>query len=136
MSDVFITGLMAIIITQFIKTLIEYNKTGFFSLKMLFQNGGMPSSHVAAMTAVTGGILFEQGVSALFGLSVILTLIIINDALKVRRQTGIQAEIINKIMKIDHIQHERLTKNIGHTLSQVIVGAILGIVISLLIYSI
>lgn len=136
MSDVLISGILAIMIAQIIKAIIEYNKTGFLTFQSLFQNGGMPSSHVAGMTAVTTGIAFEEGVSALLGLSVIVTCIIINDALKVRRQTGIQAEIINKIMKIDHIEHEKLTKNIGHTPSQVAVGAIIGIVLAILIYSV
>jgi uncharacterized protein len=135
LSDILLIGVSAIVLAQFIKIVIEYKQNKVIGFATLMQNGGMPSSHTAGIVGATAGIYIEQGYTALFGLAVILCLIIINDALKVRRQTGVQAEILNRIMKIDHIDHARLTKNIGHTPSQVTVGAIIGILVAMLIAS-
>ena len=60
------------------------------------------------------------------------------DAQGVRRSTGEQAEILNKIMDDMYwrgrIEGEKLKEFIGHTPFQVLMGMILGIVLSVYFY--
>ncbi|MFQ5680991.1 MAG: divergent PAP2 family protein [Candidatus Omnitrophota bacterium] len=55
-----------------------------------------------------------------------------------RRSTGKQAEILNKVMEDIYwrrkIQENRLKELIGHTPLQVVVGSLLGISIALMMY--
>ena len=75
--------------------------------------------------------------SAIFGLSVIMALVVMYDAAGVRRAAGKQAKILNKIVNtpglaIETVQ-EKLQEVLGHTPTEVFVGAILGIVIGFLV---
>ncbi len=63
----------------------------------------MPSSHSAAVTAVTTGIGIEHGVSSgLFAISCITAIIIMFDATGIRRQAGEQAILLNMLVKDFH----------------------------------
>ena len=60
------------------------------------------------------------------------------DAQGVRRDTGHQAEILNKIMDDIYwkgkIEADRLKELIGHTPTQVFIGALLGLALALYFY--
>ena len=57
-----------------------------FDIKKGFSNGGMPSSHTGTIISVTAGILFFEGWTSLFALSVVMSIIVITDAF--RRHKG------------------------------------------------
>src|SRR5262245_52637640 len=62
---------------------------------IFFKAGGMPSSHSAVMVATLTVIGARQGVeSALFGLGVAVTAVLIYDALNVRRSVGEQGDVL------------------------------------------
>jgi len=69
---------------------------------------------------------------------VLFAIIVIFDAQGVRRATGKQAEILNKMLDDiywkKHIKEDRLKELLGHTPIQVIVGVAAGIIISLLLW--
>ena len=71
-------------------------------------------------------------------MSAILAIIVMYDARGVRRETGIQATVINEIIAIveklgaDVTYDEKLKEFVGHTPLQVLVGAILGVIIALI----
>ena len=125
---------------QIIKVFTGMFRERKFSLTiMLFSNGGMPSSHSAAVCALVaasairfGPGSFELAISGLFAMIVMI------DALGVRYETGEQAKIINKITKElfsgrpDEI-NTGLKELVGHTPFQVFVGAIWGIVVGILL---
>jgi acid phosphatase family membrane protein YuiD len=60
------------------------------------------------------------------------------DAQGVRRQSGHQAEALNKIIEDIYlnkgIQQERLKELLGHTPIQVFIGAAIGIIVALFCY--
>lgn len=109
-----------------------------FRLKDLFASGGMPSSHSAAVCALSAAIAYVYGVdSAYFAISATFSGIIMYDAGGVRKEAGEQAKALNMIMHDMFSGNPEYTNKafkelIGHTKSQVFVGAVLGIAIGLL----
>ena len=135
-QDLIISIVAAFVLTQFGKILTEFEKIKKFEKRMLLQNGGMPSSHTASVIALTVGIFFETGISEIFMVCVVLSIIVMNDAVKVRRLTGEEAQVINKLMEMENVQHKKLIERVGHTPAQVFVGFILGVIIPLVVYAI
>lgn len=103
-------------------------------------SGGMPSSHSATVCglATAAGITYGGG-SFEFAISVILAIIVMYDAMGVRRETGIQAKVLNEMLEAFSTMgkkmspEEKLKEFVGHTPLQVLAGAILGIVIAVVI---
>lgn len=98
----------------------------------------MPSSHSAVVTSLATMIGKSHGIdSPIFALSVVFAFVVMYDATGVRRAAGKQAKLLNKIVEtpgLTGIQvSERLVEVLGHTPTQVLVGAIIGIVVGLII---
>jgi len=107
-----------------------------FDLRMLFANGGMPSSHSSTVLALSTAAAIQYGFgSAVFAICGILSVIVMNDAFGVRWQAGKQAQVINKmIVELFSNTDEfdvKLKEIIGHTPFQVFMGALLGLVVAL-----
>ena len=99
----------------------------------------MPSSHSAFSVALAMGVGFSEGFSGYaFAICTCFALVVMYDAAGVRRSAGQQARILNKIVE-EWEQHnfqntdKKLKELLGHTPFEVIAGAILGIVISILV---
>ena len=125
-------------LAQVVKTIIHLIVTKKFVAERLIGSGGMPSCHSATVCALTTSIIINEGIhSPLFAMSAILAIIVMYDARGVRRETGIQATVINEIIEIveklgaDVSYDEKLQEFIGHTPLQVLVGAIFGIFVAL-----
>lgn len=126
-------------LAQVIKTIIHLILTKEFVPERLIGSGGMPSCHSATVCALTTSIVINEGIqSPFFAMSAILAIIVMYDARGVRRETGIQATVINEIITIieklgaDVTYDEKLKEFVGHTPLQVLVGAILGVIIALI----
>ena len=123
---------------KLVKAIIDWTDDKKISYKTLFSDGGMPSLHTIAVASLATGIyLEEQGISALFILSVVLALIVINDALKVRWVTGEQSKAINQLMKEnkEFQQHKPFEERVGHKPIEVLVGLIIGVAVPVLVYA-
>jgi len=145
-----IAALIGIIFAQFIKIPITYLVTGVLDWKLFTSTGGMPSSHSAAVTALTTAVAFETGLgSPLFAVSAIFAIIVMFDATGVRFQAGQQAIMINQMrsdfqtfvnqskgwaQKKDEEKIEELKTLLGHKPSEVFMGALTGIIISIVVY--
>jgi acid phosphatase family membrane protein YuiD len=95
----------------------------------------MPSSHVALVTAMSASMGIVEGPgSNLFQLSFWFALVIIRDALGVRRSSGLQARGLNLLGKqvSDRLEVEfHPVKEVhGHTPLEVVAGGFLGIFIA------
>jgi len=133
----FIPPVIAWIVAQGIKILIETLRLGRFDRHRVFGAGGMPSSHAAAAVALTTSLWKDFGIhDPLVAVTLTFTLIVLYDAAGVRWETGRQAQIINKIidelMQTKQITNERLKELLGHTPLQVVVGSLLGFLIGML----
>ena len=126
------------ILVKALKTIIGWVKQRRIDLKIIFQDGGMPSMHTVLVVSLATAMILETGLSAVSVISVVLALVVINDSFKVRRVTGEQSRILNQITKslgenMDE-NHKKLSEHIGHTPAEVLVGLLLGIIIPVIIY--
>ncbi len=123
---------------QSFKVMYDLIVTKKFNFKRIMGAGGMPSSHSAVVTALATMIGKDYGTdSAIFALSVIFACVVMYDAAGVRRAAGKQAKLLNKIIETPGLSGvqvtERLVEVLGHTPTQVIVGATIGIVVGLIV---
>ena len=133
-----ISAVFGWMIAQFMKIFTGAFSGQGFHIKHMFANGGMPSSHSSTVLALTTASAVKYGAgSAVFAISAILSIIVMNDAFGVRYETGEQAKILNRITrelfsgKSEDI-NTGLKELVGHTPFQVLVGAIVGIVTALI----
>ena len=132
-NSVLFWSLLSCLLAQFFKILFNFFSTGKIRFGIIFETGGMPSSHSALITGVTSGIGYELGFdSSIFALAIAVSLIVMYDASGVRKAAGIQAGEINKLSKKVDPQSEVLLKEtLGHTKIEVVVGSLLGPLITL-----
>ena len=131
------------LIAQLIKTLLHLILLKEFRAERLVGSGGMPSSHSATVCALSTAIAYECGAnSPEFAISLIFAIVVMYDAMGVRRETGIQAKLLNDMIHIledmgrnELSAHEKLKEFVGHTPLQVLMGAVLGIIISVICYT-
>lgn len=119
-----------------LKVIVEIIVLKKLDPKRVFGAGGMPSSHTATVVALVYSTGYYLGLSnTSFAITVILAIIVIHDAMGVRRETGIQAKVLNQMVFDSDLFEDlnlekRLKEYIGHTPSQVLIGAIVGIIVS------
>ena len=138
-NRVFFAGLWSWVIAQTIKVTLGVMREHRFNFKWFVGSGGMPSSHAALVTAVTTAIGIQYGFdTGLFAMAFGFSVITMFDAQGVRRQSGKQAEALNKIM--DDIYQQRglqeapLKELFGHTPFEVFAGGCLGVFVALLMF--
>jgi hypothetical protein len=123
---------------QLFKVIWDLVVTHKFNFKRILGAGGMPSSHSAVVTSLATMIGKTQGVdSQIFALSVIFAFVVMYDAAGVRRAAGKQAKLLNRLIETPGLTNievqEKLVEVLGHTPTQVFVGAIIGIVVGLIL---
>ncbi len=129
---------------QVLKTIIYAVMYKKISWHRLFGDGGMPSAHSATVSslAIVVGDFYGFN-SIVFGFAVIFAIVVMHDALGVRRETGKQAESILTIADVIknyvdeqdlNLKTEKLKVLVGHTPSQVVSGSLLGVAVAI-IYS-
>jgi len=124
-------AVLTAVLVQLYKGLVAWAQAGRPNIRRFVETGGMPSSHSAAVAALTTTVGLTEGVmSALFGVTLFFSLIVMYDAAGLRRAAGRQAALINRIMaeKEGRAANERqLFELLGHTPFEVLVGALLGV---------
>ena len=132
-NSVLFWSLLSCLLAQFSKIIFNFFSTGKIKFGIMFETGGMPSSHSALITSATSGIGFQLGFdSPIFALAIAVSLIVMYDASGVRKSAGIQAAEINKLSeKLDPKSKVELKETLGHTKFEVIVGSLLGPLITL-----
>jgi acid phosphatase family membrane protein YuiD len=143
-------ALAAIFFAQFIKVPIQYLASRRIDWSLLTSTGGMPSSHSAAVTALTTAIGLEQGLgSPIFAVSAVFAIIVMFDATGVRRHAGEQATVLNQLVtdfhklmeeakhwpkKKEQEKRKELKELLGHQPIEVFFGGLSGILLSLVLY--
>mgnify|MGYP000093252106 CR=1 FL=1 len=105
----------------------------------MWGDGGMPSAHSATVTAMVIATARSEGIhSAIFAVAAVVAIITMHDAMGVRRETGEQAKVLNRMFTewMDQgfeqfqLPHgKKLKEMVGHTPIEVVTGAALGIVL-------
>jgi len=132
--------LLAWFVAQGLKVLLGVLREKRCNCKGFVGTGGMPSSHAASVSSLATAVGFASGFhSPLFAIAAFVALVIMFDAQGVRAHTGKQAEVLNKILDDIYLHHEvredRLKELLGHTPVEVMAGALLGIVVAIVYYS-
>ena len=132
-------GLLAFVIgwfvAQFGKLIGDLIKNkGHMGLREVFdcfvRSGGMPSGHTASFTGLTTFFMAQYGIFAPISvLALCMTIIVVYDAVNVRYAVGEQGKVINLMIMDRNYKKKRVKIVEGHTIPQVIVGAILGLAI-------
>jgi len=131
--------LLATLLAQVSKFFIKSNHTKA-SWRNLVSYSGMPSGHSAMTVSLATIIFLTEGLTAPFAVALVLAIITIRDAVGLRRYIGKQGEVINDLVAdLDEddfldAKYPHLAERIGHTKKQAIVGAVIGLIVSLLGY--
>ena len=123
---------------QLFKLIYDLCTTKKFNFKRILGAGGMPSSHSAVVTSLATLIGKSEGISSpIFALSLIFAFVVMYDACGVRRAAGKQAKLLNEIVNtpgLTNVQvQEKLQEALGHTPTQVFVGALIGLIAGLIL---
>ena len=129
-----VTPLATWAIAQVIKFALAAFK-GRIDFKNLYASGGMPSVHSAVVCSLAVTAFLVDGVgSHLFGFTAIFAVIVMYDSLGVRRAAGEQAVALNLLIaeagKNHSIGRKPLREVLGHTPTEAVVGAALGILLA------
>ncbi|PIQ83876.1 MAG: hypothetical protein COV75_05300 [Candidatus Omnitrophica bacterium CG11_big_fil_rev_8_21_14_0_20_63_9] len=135
-NQAFKSWLFACLLAQSIKIVLGTIRLRRFDFRWLLGTGGMPSTHASGVTALSATIGFEAGFdSPLFAAAVAFTVITLFDAQGVRRWSGRQAQILNKMIEDMYfkrrIQEQRVKEMLGHTPVEVLAGAAVGLATAL-----
>lgn len=140
-NPVFLATVFSLLTAQFIKAIINlyrYRSTSFKDVLLIFfwKTGGMPSSHSSLAVSLATAIALTEGLnSTIFILSLFFALVVVRDAMGVRRSAGLQARALNQLgrelsSRLGLAFHP--VKEVqGHSPAQVAVGALLGFFIAL-----
>lgn len=139
-STTFLAAFFSWFVAQLLKLIIEALRSRSavsrdVAIGLVWRTGGMPSSHSALVTSIATAIAFENGVAnPLFTLAFFYGLLVIRDALGVRRSAGMQAQALNRLgtrLSEEHgVEFTPVEEVHGHTPSEVTVGILLGFFIA------
>jgi hypothetical protein len=130
---IFIIPIIVGLLAQFTKYVIYSLKNGW-KLEYIFTHGHMPSAHTAFAVSILASVGYYEGLNdGSFAVAVVLGFLIIDDAVRLRVYMGDQGRYLNMLiqqLKISDKKFPRLKERIGHRISEVIVGGILGLVLT------
>lgn len=137
-NQIFLAWFTACVIAQATKILLGALRQRRFDFRWLLGTGGMPSTHAAGVTALSTAVGLRVGFdSALFAATLVFTVITLFDAQGVRRWSGRQAQLLNRMLEDIYfkrrIQEERVKELLGHTPTEVLAGMGVGVVTALVI---
>ena len=141
-NEILTVSLLSWFVAQVLKTIINFVLLGRFQLERMWGDGGMPSAHSATVTAMVIATARSEGIhSAIFAVAAVVAIITMHDAMGVRRETGEQAKVLNKMLEQwievteknnPFLQNMHLQEMVGHTPLQVMAGFALGILVGFL----
>ena len=136
------SGVMALVcggLAQVAKVVLELAVRRRWRPGLVFENGGMPSSHTATVVALTMNTYRLEGwTSPLFSLVVIFGLFVVVEATGLRQEIGHQAQVLNELMDRalagEKMDRRRLRELVGHTWGEVTVGFLFGLAVALVAF--
>ena len=114
-------------IAQICKYILVSKQSGSFrDLTYLYKSGSMPSVHAATVVSLTVYIGLHDGFhSNIFALAAIITVIVLYDAVQVRRAVGEQGIALRGLLNkanVSDLPHAAM----GHTPLEVLAGSLIG----------
>ena len=130
---VIVLGWLAAQGLKYVFAVIKTKKIGNF--RQFYASGNMPSSHSACVVglATVVGLIDGTG-SALFGIAFLFAMIVMYDAVMVRRSSGEQGIAIQELIKLGKAKIVLPRAAKGHTPLEVVAGAILGALLGIVVF--
>jgi len=124
------------VIVQIIKFIVFSLKHGW-DWHYAMTHGHMPSAHTAFIVSLVTSVGYYDSMSSgAFAVAVALAIIVIDDAARLRMYMGDQGRYLNMLIRqlnVSEEQFPRLQERVGHRVSEVIVGGILGFLLTILL---
>ena len=140
-NPIFLSAIFSMLVAQFLKSVVNIFRSKAHSFRdvlvtFFWKTGGMPSSHSALAVSIATAIAIREGLdTSIFILALFFSLVVIRDAMGVRRAAGLQAKALNQLGKELNARYGlpfRPVKEVhGHNPPEVIVGSLLGFFIAL-----
>jgi hypothetical protein len=134
--NIFIIPIIVGIVVQLIKFVVFSFKHGW-DIQYAMTHGHMPSAHTAFIISLVTSLGYYEGVkSGAFAVAVALAVIVIDDAARLRVYMGDQGRYLNMLIRqlnVSEKQFPRLQERVGHRVSEVVIGAILGVAFTLIL---
>jgi hypothetical protein len=132
-NEVVVSVLIAFMVCQVIKIITASVERGNLDLGVFFETGGMPSAHSAFVTSIALSVGFVEGfLSSVFLVALAFALVVIRDAMGVRRTVDNLIAAVNQIVRERHLHAGLIRVIAGHTPVQVFMGVVLSAVCVLL----
>lgn len=127
--------------TQIIKFVFIVRRRKKLKWSYIFEHGYMPSAHTAFVASLIATVGYYEGFdSSTFAISFVLAYIVVDDALRFRRDLGRHGQVLNFLIKkfpeLNHKKYPHLKERLGHKVSEVIAGGFIGVGLSLLLIQI
>lgn len=145
-NKMFVAPFLAWAVSQVLKTIINALISKEFNPERLIGSGGMPSCHSATVIGLTYATAYCKGFDGFeFPMAMAFAMIVMYDAMNVRRETEKQSAVLNFFLKNEDImKHLKavdigewpkiiLKEYVGHTPIQVIGGIIVGLIVGYLV---
>jgi len=138
MYKIVLIPFVIVILGQILKAIIKIKKGQNFNRGILISYGGMPSTHTAFSLSVLILVFVYEGFSASFAIAVVFTILMIRDALGIRIYMENHSKAINRLLKNLPQNYTKGLKaqeeHIGHTVPEILGGAIFSIILTILLY--
>lgn len=141
-NHMILAPLIAWAVSQIMKTVTYLIVEKKFVFKRIISDGGMPSAHsatVISLAVMCGWIMGFD--SAAFAISIVLAVVIMRDAVGVRRESGVNASLIKLLADKSNksiaegdepIATDKLKTLVGHTPLQVACGCVIGLLVCII----
>ncbi len=127
-------ALIACGLAQLSKLLVELFLHRNWRPSVIFETGGMPSSHSALVTGCASGVGLELGFDHPgFAIAATFAFVVMYDASGIRRAAGVTAARVNGLPRESwpSSYSESLKESLGHTRLEVLVGSFIGPMVAL-----
>ena len=140
-NHVLVVTFLAWLIAQTLKVSLGVLRTKRFDFRWFIGTGGMPSAHAAGSSALATIIGLDYGFDTVaFALATVFAVVTMFDAQGVRRASGRQAIILNRMIDDIYlkkkIEEKKVIEFLGHTPVEVFAGAIMGILVAIISFKI
>jgi acid phosphatase family membrane protein YuiD len=122
-------------LVNILKPIITLVKKDQLTKSTFITSGGMPSAHTSLVVSLSSALFLETGFSLLFYIGLILSLIVIYDALHVRSVVEEHSKVLNRLLK-ERGENPELEERVGHTPADVLVSMVISIIIPVVIYTV
>lgn len=121
-NRIIVAVIITMVLAQFAKVVVYWIRHKQLKMAVVFDYGGMPSSHSATAGSLVTAVYLVEGLSSLFAVTLILGIVMVRDAL------GTSLDTKRTLIPL------KLRNLFVHTPTQALAGVLIGIVITIIVF--